>query len=703
MLSKNMYKGNRYVPKIMGVWDSKTEYESLSVVMWRGASYTSKRNVPKGVSTDNETYWALTGNYNAQVEMYRKEVKKYANDVKCYIEEVVQARGKFKWLKDRFISIENSIKGIYTYIATNEGLVGDGKVDDSKAYMDLLKKAKDGESIFFPKGVYRLSAVTESIAPARGVKLIGAGRGVTVLDARLSKPFMILMDKEYTEVRHMSILKAIPTINDPTAGNNPPLYFHGGIDKSYGCVVDDVYVEGGASCIRIDAGTPSNGRITNSIFISSTDALDGTCIHGRRGVNFNISDNICYGGTGASSINLYGMSSSTVENNIAIDNKFAGCELEDNVGGNTVRGNKFLNCRNGVMIDDSRNNIVADNIIITDKVLPNKEGYGIWFSSKSLPDGSVWTENNIVNDNLIVGYYNWFGITPLSSPLHVNSKIIDTILRDNTVLGCPNGFINGDLDRVKGVLIEGNKIDFKGSIHPTSENGVYIMPKAMGVTVKDNTIVGYNYNIRVYDNPDPNIILDGNRCYKGVTADIECSQSNFKGKLINNITDKPIKINETVIFTGGVAFGMGNHSMDGGVNPNNNTDSLYGSAPTRRAYKNTSANTITKGSIVSLDVGYVWATNINVNSGTNYPAVVGVAMEDIETGKWGQVAINGRVEVLMSTAITNTLISKGTQLTDNNGVAVAVKTTDRPLLISLESKPLSDTSTTLHKAMFVLR
>lgn len=73
------YKGMRYVP-IFGrknensiEWDNSKPYESLTIVTHNGASYTSRREVPAGIDIDDQEYWALTSNYNAQVEIYRQK------------------------------------------------------------------------------------------------------------------------------------------------------------------------------------------------------------------------------------------------------------------------------------------------------------------------------------------------------------------------------------------------------------------------------------------------------------------------------------------------------------------------------------------------------------------------------------------------------------------------------------------------------
>lgn len=73
-MSVREYVGARYVPIFLGEWNNETKYEPLSVVLYQGASYTSRQYVPQGVAITNTAYWILSGNYNAQVEAYRQEV-----------------------------------------------------------------------------------------------------------------------------------------------------------------------------------------------------------------------------------------------------------------------------------------------------------------------------------------------------------------------------------------------------------------------------------------------------------------------------------------------------------------------------------------------------------------------------------------------------------------------------------------------------
>ena len=73
------YVGARYVPVFADPleWSDAIGYDPLTVVLHEGNSYTSRQSVPVGIDIGNATYWAETGNYNAQIEAYRQEVLTY--------------------------------------------------------------------------------------------------------------------------------------------------------------------------------------------------------------------------------------------------------------------------------------------------------------------------------------------------------------------------------------------------------------------------------------------------------------------------------------------------------------------------------------------------------------------------------------------------------------------------------------------------
>lgn len=78
-MAVTQYIGARYVPIIADPfeWDSTRTYEPLTIVSHNGNSYTSRQYVPAGIDISNSSYWALTGNYNAQIEQYRTEVQNF--------------------------------------------------------------------------------------------------------------------------------------------------------------------------------------------------------------------------------------------------------------------------------------------------------------------------------------------------------------------------------------------------------------------------------------------------------------------------------------------------------------------------------------------------------------------------------------------------------------------------------------------------
>ena len=78
-MATTQYIGARYVPLFADPieWDKTQQYEPLTIVTNNGNSYTSRQFVPTGVEITDEAFWALTGNYNAQIEQYRKEVIAY--------------------------------------------------------------------------------------------------------------------------------------------------------------------------------------------------------------------------------------------------------------------------------------------------------------------------------------------------------------------------------------------------------------------------------------------------------------------------------------------------------------------------------------------------------------------------------------------------------------------------------------------------
>ena len=90
--TNNVYIGARYVPKLVGEWDStkETAYEPLIIVTYQGNSYTSRQYVPAGIDISNTEYWVLTGNFNGQIESFRLALEAVVNRVNTIYMDTVQ-------------------------------------------------------------------------------------------------------------------------------------------------------------------------------------------------------------------------------------------------------------------------------------------------------------------------------------------------------------------------------------------------------------------------------------------------------------------------------------------------------------------------------------------------------------------------------------------------------------------------------------
>lgn len=129
-MSVREYIGARYVPLFADPieWDNTKTYEPLTIVYYQGNSYTSRQAVPTGIAITNETYWALTGNYNAQIEAYREEVQNYSESVAGVIEDVEDIETDITGLDGRLDAIEAN--GWVTTARIADESVTTAKLDD---------------------------------------------------------------------------------------------------------------------------------------------------------------------------------------------------------------------------------------------------------------------------------------------------------------------------------------------------------------------------------------------------------------------------------------------------------------------------------------------------------------------------------------------------------------------------------------------
>lgn len=154
------YVGARYVPKFATPveWAADTSYEALTIVTFNNASYTSKVPVPPTVGNpaNNPQYWALTGNYNAQVEQYRQETENYNAQVKQYRQEVVQTKTELNnKITSSLTQSKNYTDGQITTLKSNvDGSINElqekiNNIDTADEYIiisDSYGETRDGTS-----------------------------------------------------------------------------------------------------------------------------------------------------------------------------------------------------------------------------------------------------------------------------------------------------------------------------------------------------------------------------------------------------------------------------------------------------------------------------------------------------------------------------------------------------------------------------
>ena len=206
------YIGARYVPVFADPidWDSSKTYEPLTVVYHQGNSFTSRQAVPAGIDITNATYWAQTGNYNAQIEAYRQEVLRFdgritdnANDI-ASISNIIPA-GDFSaanTISDALAAL-NATVADKSFAADNVAALASIEVTaDAPAFVAGYYAAGDGGA-----GIWRASDKSANgidvVATLNGTAeytpgaMVNAaalgviGTSVSDIDARIAKAFEI--------------------------------------------------------------------------------------------------------------------------------------------------------------------------------------------------------------------------------------------------------------------------------------------------------------------------------------------------------------------------------------------------------------------------------------------------------------------------------------------------------------------------------
>lgn len=151
----SQYVGARYVPKFADPieWDIERGYESLTIVTYKGESYTSKCPVPPGIDIKNTRYWALTGAYNAQVEEYKNQVKDlsqqvtgFASDNKEFRDKITQYDKDNAEMKNTVASTVARVDALAERVDNADAAISDLQAGQAQTVKDIAAlEAKDAD------------------------------------------------------------------------------------------------------------------------------------------------------------------------------------------------------------------------------------------------------------------------------------------------------------------------------------------------------------------------------------------------------------------------------------------------------------------------------------------------------------------------------------------------------------------------------
>lgn len=167
-MAVTQYIGSRYVPLLADPvdWSDQNTYEALSIVLYQGNSYTSRQAVPKGIPITDERFWACTGNYNAQIELYRRETSLCREETNAVSEKVD--------LLEASVYGYNQAANPIFYGADNTGTVS------SSDAIEQCIAANKGETVWFSPGTYKIDRPIRTPHPVADKISIDFGSAIIV-------------------------------------------------------------------------------------------------------------------------------------------------------------------------------------------------------------------------------------------------------------------------------------------------------------------------------------------------------------------------------------------------------------------------------------------------------------------------------------------------------------------------------------------
>lgn len=526
------YIGARYVPVMANPieWDNGRGYEPLTIVIHEGNSYTSTQTVPPGIDISNTEFWALTGNYDAQIEQYRKEVKEYNDriknlednfpikleDISPSIIDTIPISNSDNLVKSGgiFSSIENLkkhhfINALYPPLDSNLNplVKNDNTIDNSENLQNLIEYCNENNRVLFiPEGNYYFSTPI-IISATPNVYIIGAGKSITSLFYSGNGDFLTIQNKlpnlnfNYGMLKDFSV-ESIIQDNNAIHLINPE-----------NIIIDNISFNDFVKGLIIDSPNKNgNNYISFCGYYSTKNNGVGYEIIGQSVSNYFLNSYASFyeGGENVTSIGFYFHS-----NSILSDINFVDCE--------TANGYKgfFCEAQNQSIFNTDINfvNCVIDGSFYGIDIL-NCYSVNIQDSHINIVNGSApigvrsinTNETSIIGnafENMDVNYTTKNGVEILNGSFICDNNAFKNL---SSAFICENNTFNGAIGSFSNNYISN---DLKPA------NGVYIMWPS-------NFCGNISHNIMNFVKDDHDIQVNGNNviCMGNCKCDVQNTSTN---------------------------------------------------------------------------------------------------------------------------------------------------------------------------------
>jgi hypothetical protein len=452
---KNTYVGRRYIPKLFhnpndnsATWTNSVQHESLTIVMWQGASYTSKQDVPVGIDISDIRYWTRSADYNAQISIYEQNVRDYHQYVIDQIGIINDDNETFKNnvnndfinykndvnnnIDDFKVDVNNTINKI-TQFYTPEMFGVTGTNDDTAVIQTMLNYINThnydvGATIFFGKQKYIFN---ECIIRTPNLRITGSG----LLDGQFTVQSVDVLTPTVFNILNMNVIFDGLNFKSASRKNFAIKLRHLRDATINNCNIEN-YVNGilGETESNFKWQRTARVKITNNIFRNCdymvqtqqtpNDGTDINYVYNQHG-DYIIQGNYFYTCDGGiTSLLLNGQDGLICKGNFFFHG-YSGTKdcIEINDSNYVViEGNNFFeSARHGIKADRIRNMIINSNNI----TLSGRREVGCAIYMQCSWDSLTSSINTIIDNNNITGTTN--------HAIYLGDNLIKVKISNNTI------------------------------------------------------------------------------------------------------------------------------------------------------------------------------------------------------------------------------------------------------------------------------